>query len=429
MKRKSLSRILAGTLAAVQLFALSGCQNTANPADTAADFRPVKISAEPLSSGTKKINPDTVEEAIWQSGELTVNDFSIRLLQQNLSQNILLSPFSALYALTMTLNGADGNTLRQMEEVLGEEQLLNGYLPAVSSSAGDQLHMANSIWYRDTEGLRVKEDFLKESKAFYDTALYKAPFDQKTLDDINHWVYNETDGMIENILDDISDDAMMYLINALSFDAKWKKEYKARDIKSRSFTLENGTKQNVQLMYSDETDYLSCENAEGFLRDYEGGRYAFAALLPEEGLKMEEFIASLDGEKLTDILNTPLRASVHAAIPKFTAQYNVNLIPALTQMGITDAFSPESADFSRMGDCAGGPLYIYLVKQKTYIELEEKGTKAAAATMVGVASSIADDTSALTKKEIILDRPFLYMIIDTRYNIPVFIGTMMGPQQ
>lgn len=429
MKKKSLSRILAGTFAAIQLFALSGCQNKGNTADTPVNFRPVKISVKPLSSGTKKNSSYTMEEDIWQSGGLAVNDFSIRLLQQNTAgQNVLLSPFSALYALTMTLNGADGNTLRQMEEVLGEAQLLNSYLPAVSSFSGDQLHMANSIWYRDTQNLSVEKDFLEKSKEFYDAALYKAPFNQTTLDDINHWVYNETDGMIENILDEIPDDAMLYLINALSFDAKWKKEYKARDIKNRSFTLENGTKRDVQLMYSDETTYLSCENAEGFLRDYEGGRYAFAALLPEEGLTMDAFIASLDGQKLTDILNAPSRASIYAAIPKFTAQYNVNLIPSLTQMGMTDAFSSEAADFYRMGSCDGGSLYISLIKQKTYMELDEIGTKAAAATTVGMTSGAAN-TSDLAKKEIILDRPFLYMIIDTHYNIPIFIGTMMDPRQ
>lgn len=163
--------------------------------------------------------------------ELT--QFSIELLQENFKdKNILISPLSIISALGMTANGADGQTKTQMEQVFGTDvDTLNDYLYAYITGLPDtkdnQINLANSIWIRDNNGLKVKSDFLKTTKTYYDSQVYQAPFDNKTKNQINEWVKKETDGMIPKILEKApSKEAVMYLVNALSFDGKWAEPYR-----------------------------------------------------------------------------------------------------------------------------------------------------------------------------------------------------------
>lgn len=417
MKRKTLIRTLAGILAAAELFSLSGCRT---------------IKAKPLSTGSALTDTDPASPDTLQDGTVTIADFSVRLLQQTFSEkNTLLSPLSVLYAMTMAANGAEGETFAQMESTLGDMELLSSVLPSVACSlASDKnppLHMANSLWLHDGEGFAVRQEYLDKMRVFYDAAIYQASFDRTTTDDINQWVSGQTGGMIENMLDSIGENAVMLLINAVSFDADWKKAYADEDVQNGFFTAENGTRQEISLMYSEETAYLSCENAEGFRKPYKNSRYAFAALLPDEGVSMAEFIASLDGEKLADILQGSTSGIIHAAIPKFTANSSLELTGTFKKMGITNAFEPNLADFGGIGSYGGAPLYITSVLHKTRLELDETGTKAAAASVVEMGSGAATESSGTLKRTIILDRPFLYMIVDTYSGIPIFLGVCMEP--
>ncbi|MBO5281270.1 MAG: serpin family protein, partial [Clostridia bacterium] len=347
-------------------------------------------------------------------------------------ENTLISPLSVLSALAMTANGARGETLRQMESVLGmTADELNRYLYSYVQflPRGDKytLHLANSIWFTDDSRFTVEESFLQTNADYYRAAAYKAPFDNRTVKDINNWVKRETDGMIPKVLDGLSPKAVMYLVNALAFEAEWTKYYEKHQVRDAVFTKEDGTKQDIELMYSNEGMYLEDERATGFVKYYSGYKYAFAALLPNEGVTVDEYLASIDGTALSNLLSGAQSASVSAAIPKFESEYSIELSKTLTNMGMNDAFDEEKADFSGLGtytDIVDYNIYINRVIHKTHIKVGEKGTKAGAVTVVemGKADSASDPNE---RKSVCLDRPFVYMLIDCENNIPFFIGTVM----
>lgn len=208
----------------------------------------------------------------------------------------------------------------------------------------------------------------------------------------------------------------MYLINALSFEAKWQTIYQEASIRDGVFTTEDGQQQTVPMMYSKEYRYLETGTATGFLKSYAGGNCAFAALLPKEGISLADFVDFLTGEQLHDLLANPETVEVRAAIPKFESTYETNLCDTLEALGMTDAFDGQLADFSGIGSSTEGNLPISQVLHKTRIAVDEKGTKAGAATAVVEAPS--------DPKEVLLDRPFLYLLIDCREQLPVFIGTV-----
>lgn len=383
-----------------------------------------------------KANPSISDSDISDSGAVTVSDFTVRLLQNiqgGDDRGIIISPLSVLFALAMTANGANGDTLTQMENTLGMKlDDLNACLYAYKNSLPQgekyKLDIANSIWFRNHEDFRVNKTFLQTNADYYGAEIYKAPFDSTTLKDINTWVKDNTDGMIKDILSDIPANAVMYLINAVAFDAEWQSIYYDHQIRDGIFTKEDGSTQEVSFMYSEEQRYLEDELASGFLKYYNGEKYAFAALLPNKGISLDDYIASLSGDMLHEMFtnSTEETYTVNTAIPKFDCEYETEMSELLSAMGMSDAFDSERADFSKLGDSYAGNLFIDHVLHKAYIEVGEKGTRAGAATTV-----IANDTGAAMPdesriKNVYLDRPFIYMILDCKTMIPIFIGTAVS---
>ncbi|MBQ6930855.1 MAG: serpin family protein, partial [Clostridia bacterium] len=339
----------------------------------------------------------------------------------------LISPLSVLCALAMTANGAENETLEEMEAVLGmSKDELNLYVYSYINSLPDsneyKLSLANSIWFTGDERFTVSREFLQANADYYGADIYKAPFNDKTCREINKWVKHKTDSMIPEIDDEIPTDAVMYLVNALAFEAQWRKVYEKDQVRDGEFTKEDGTKQTAEFMYGMEGTYLEDEKASGFVKYYKGGKYAFVAMLPDEGVSVSEYVASLDGEKLRAMLSDPGYTTVSTALPKFETEYSVEMNDVLKGMGMPTAFVSDEADFTALGTSARGNIYINRVLHRTYISVGEKGTKAGAATAVEMADEAGMET--LEPKEIYLDRPFVYMLIDTENNIPFFIGTM-----
>lgn len=390
-----------------------------------------KITAEDQMTD---IEPENVTENISAAEHFdnAGSDFAIQLFKEivNEEENVLISPLSVYPALAMTANGANNNTLSQMEQTLRMpihelNEALHSYISALPNEETSKLYLANSIWLRDEEDLTINKAFLQTNANWYNAQIYKTSFDDTALHDINTWVSDKTDGMIEQIVEHIDNDSYMYLINALSFDAKWKDPYEKPSVKDGVFTQEDGSKQDVELMYSSEYQYIQDENAKGFLKPYDGGAYAFAALLPEEDISLADYIDSLSGEKLKKLLSQTEACTVHTAIPKFKMEYNANLNQALISLGMKDAFSETEADFSgiRTFTSPEDRLFINRVLHKTSISVMEEGTKAGASTVVEI-----KETGAFRQpsepKEVYLDRPFVYMIIDCRQHFPIFIGTL-----
>lgn len=382
-----------------------------------------------------EIGPEFDSEfSVYPTGTVAATDFGLELLKESMKEgeNALISPLSVLCALGMTANGAEGDTLEQMEMLFGitrqqMNEYLYGYINALPQGEKYKLTPTNSIWIKEMEGLKIQEDFLQANADWHNAEIYKAPFDASTLDEINNWVNEKTDGMIPTILNNIPRDAIMYLINALTFDAEWQNIYESTQIRDGFFTASDGTKQGVEMMYSNEYQYLEDDGAVGFLKYYADEKYAFAALLPDEGTNLEEYTASLTAERLSELLANPQKITVETAIPKFRCEYSVELNNILQHMGMTHAFDRETADFTSMGSCTEGPLCISRILHKTYISVDERGTKAGAVTAVEMLRATAFVPDEV--KTVYLDRPFLYMLIDCEENLPVFIGTLEWVEQ
>ena len=386
------------------------------------------VQAEDLMHG---IIPNEVEGTEnLDSANPDASDFAVRLFKESAKtgENTLISPLSLMCALAMTANGADGKTLEQMEAALGmSKSQLNSYLYTYVNSLpqGDKykLNIANSIWFTEDQRFEVNPDFLQVNADYYGADVYKAPFDSQTLRDINNWVKKETDGMIPKVLRDIPPEAVMYLVNALAFEAEWSEIYEDHQVRDGKFTKEDGTVQNVEMMYASEGKYLNDGLAQGFIKYYSGRKYAFAALLPNEGVSISDYISSLDGRALNSLLESAENRRVKTAIPKFETEYEAQMSDTLIALGMTDAFDIDVADFKNLGTSKEGNIFINRVIHKTYIKVGERGTKAGAVTVVEMNDTASAD-SPDEIKVVYLDRPFLYMLIDCENNVPFFIGAL-----
>ena len=367
------------------------------------------------------------------AGAAAAADFGVRLFKTSIEEgeNTLISPLSVLYALAMTANGADGETLAQMEQVLGMDvdnlnSYMLAYLELLPESKDYKMSLANSIWFKDDPNFAVEQSFLQTNADYYGAGAYKAAFDEGTRNDINNWVKEHTDGMIPEIIDVIPDEAIMYLVNALAFDAEWADVYEEHQIREGRFTMEDGTRQDVDMMHSQEYTYLEDDLATGFIKYYKDRRYAFVAMLPNVGVTVSQYVDSLTGEQLRDLLSNSQDVTVYVTMPKFETEYDIEMSEVLQEMGMTDAFDWRVADFSRLGtyNVDGMNICISRVLHKTFISVSEQGTRAGAATAVEM---VAEGAMEIVEfKEVVLDRPFVYMLIDCETNLPFFIGTMMN---
>ena len=425
MKEKIVKRILCLALSVGMLLSCMGCGGR-EPVNLME-----QLGQENSLDEAEEIN-DFHEGDGTAEAAAAVTDFGVRLFRQSMEEgeNLLISPLSVLTVLTMTANGAEGETLAQMEKVFGmTAQELSAYLCACREALPEaekyKLSMANSIWFTEDESFAVEQDFLKTNEAYFNAGLYAAPFDDSTVKEINSWVKENTDGMIDGILNEIPQDAVMYLINALAFEAEWQDTYEKHEVRDGNFTMEDGTVKEAEMMYSSEYQYLEDDSAEGFLKYYAEGKYAFAALLPAEGVTVSEYISGLTGERLREILMNPVDVKVMAAIPKFKSECTLLMNDILCRMGMPDAFDAVRADFSGIGVSEAGNLYISQVIHKTFIEMDERGTKAGAVTAVEMNTKGAAMEDPEPVRTVYLDRPFVYLVIDCETCLPIFIGAVM----
>ncbi len=419
--KKILSTVLTVTLAALMLAAI--------PAQMTSCA--LNVKAEELSAGY--VREATEAGKVTEEFKTAMANFSLALtnttvaMEKESKTNHLVSPLSALICLSMLANGAKGETLAQMEAVLGMpidelNKALYAYTSSLYTGKDCKVSVADSIWYRDGDSFTVRQEFLQTCADWYQAQQYAAPFDETTRGDINKWVEHHTDGMIDSILEEpIPADAVMYVVNALVFDAKWEKEYEKKDIRTDTFTSLNGTETPVTLLCSEESRYLTVEGGFGVAKPYKGSAYCFVGLLPEEGTNIYDFAASLDGADWTAMWQEQTRGTVYTRIPEFTYDSGMELTAPLGEMGMTDLFDLGRADLSGIGTASEGKLYCDGVYQKTFIQVDRNGTKAAAVTW---GSNKAAESAPIEPKYVYLDRPFVYAIVDTKTGLPLFVGVV-----
>jgi len=291
------------------------------------------------------------------------------------------------------------------------------------------LNVANSVWFKDDGEMVMNPNFLEKVISYYDSELYKAPFDQSTLNDINGWVNKETRGMIPVILDSISEETKMYLINAIAFEGEWEEKYEENDIRENyTFTNADGSETDVTMLYSKENKYFTLGEGEGFVKNYKGGQYAFVGILPKEGQSTDEYLRFLDRSRadLAEAVKNARYEDVRTMIPEFKTDYDIELSDIYKEMNMERPFDPGHAEFDQMmepaaGDTENYDIWISKIIHKTHIEVDRKGTKAAAATAVAM-----DVAGAMPIEEeiyyVYLDRPFVYAIVDTETGLPIFLG-------
>ena len=390
----------------------TGCVGA--PENLTAKYTPVPTPAEPTSTDAFKITQIRFAFDMLKGG-----------VQSDKNENVLISPLSIKLAIAMLYNGADGKTKEQMQsvieltpEILNKE--LSYYYKNLPICENAKLHIANSLWVKDDPLLMVQDSFLQTNVNYYNAEVYKAPFDASAKKQINNWVSKNTDNMIKKIVDEINPNTVMFLINALCFDAQWQKIYDKDSISKKTFYAIDSTKQNVDFMYSQEYEYICDKDATGFIKEYNGGKYAFGAILPNKNVDIYDYINKVDPYSFLHMLKNPSNETVNTYMPKFEFDYSIELNNILKNLGMVNAFD-ESADFSKIGTCGGNNLFVSRILHKTHITVDEKGTKA------GAVTSIAMDGNAMIPvkpKEVILDRPFLFTIFDTTTCLPIFIGVV-----
>lgn len=381
-------------------------------ADLLEDFTPQPVE-------TKQAD-EAFAGALYRLGSLLLQ----KVREEKPGENLLVSPLSVLTALTMTANGAAGTTLEEMEKVLGGSLKLAdlnayqaGWYQSLAASEDLTLCFANAIWFKEEQDLIIKDSFLQKNVDHFTAAIRKAPFNEDTLREINQWTDTNTHHMIPKVLEELDPADVMVLLNALCFEAKWAEPFDENAIdKAAPFTAEGGTVRTVSQMRGTVRQYLADESCTGFCKDYKGG-YSYVALLPAEGVSLEDFIASLSAEKLSKLLAGQENTAVSVGLPKYSYDFGIDLAQALMDLGMPTAF--VGADFSGITDSC--PLSIGRVIHKTHIDVDSEGTKAAAVTAVTMRKNAAPFYP--DQKEVVLDRPFVYLILDQN-GIPLFMGAV-----
>ncbi|MDO4317843.1 MAG: serpin family protein [Lachnospiraceae bacterium] len=355
--------------------------------------------------------------------------FAFELLRQlyaaeDKTENRMVSPLSLLVVIAMLENGAGGETLAQMEELTGiERDRLNAYLftllNQLRKSEGVVFSAADALWVWEGAADSLHKAFLGRCADYFQAGVYKGAFDETTLRQINAWCSEQTGGRIKEILTEIQPGALLYLLNAISFQGNWEEEYTEDDISEGSFFAADGTEETVTMLHSQEMIYLESEDFTGFVKYYENTRYGFVGLLPKSEGTVSEAVDKLTAEAWRELFENARRGvQVSVTMPEFESEYEILLNETLKRMGMTNAFG--GADFSQMFAEGAALVNLGFVLQKTMIRVNRKGTEAAAVTIAAVLSSC---TPMEEYYEVVLDRPYLYAIIDMRTETPIFLGS------
>ena len=409
---------VSAALAAILALSAVGCGNTEGSA--------AHVSNE---YSFKEANTETAPDF-----NSAAADFSAELFKSICSEDIkagknaFASPESVMLALGLAANGAGGDTLAQFEQVMGKGMKLEdinaglaGLITKAKTEKSVEFDIANSIWVKNSDQITLKKSYAELCKERFDADSFLEPFDDGTVDKLNSWVKDKTKGMIDRIKDRFEADEVAVLMNAVAFDGKWSVPFDENNVTGTVFHSADGKEQECKMMHITEHTYISDENAVGFVKPYEGGRYAFMALLPNENTSLADYVQTLTGEKLLSLYNSRQEQQVITALPKFSFDWGGSIAESLKSMGLDKAFAP-TADFTNMADTSTGQLYIGDVVHKTHIEVNSEGTKAAAVTEIELRCGGAMNLDEV--KTVTLDRPFLFSIIDTETGLPVFMGAV-----
>ena len=355
------------------------------------------------------------------------SEFVIGLAQkcaQNSDENILVSPDSILFALDMTAAGAAGTTRDQMTGTLvpGADPVdaLAFGVSHYNELQNDSICIADSVWLNEEYANTVKSDFTDFAQNDFDARIEAIKFDNDAVDTINAWVSDNTKERIPELLsyDDINDKSFMFIINAIAFDGTWETAFTNTYEDYFNYDPDSDDNESIEYLAGSTSLYIEAADATGFIKPYNDGRFAFMAILPDdESMTGNEYLQNMTADDYWSLWESQSDENVNISLPKFENTYSVELKDILSEMGMSEAFS-DNADFSFMTDKT---VKIDKVIHKTYIDVNEEGTSAAAATAVAITrtNSVAKDDTLCVR----CNRPFVYAIVDLDTGLPVFLGT------
>lgn len=368
-----------------------------------------------------------------------INDFGIDLVSSAgnaPSDNTIVSPASIHAVLSMTANGAEGQTAEQMRSVLHVDTMT----PADANLAWatllrhlakpdspQRLEFANSLWLR--EGIPFKDSFVDTDRDYFGAQVSTLDFEHANVAGaINRWVSRSTHGGIKKIVRGVPTDAVLYLANAVFFESDWQDPFKHEGTQKQRFTTGDGSKTSVDMMRRvDELPYTQNATVQATRLAYKGGSSDFYVLLPKQGVTVGEALADLRGtgfSALRGAMRSTGATEVILGLPKLDTEFSASLKRPLSRLGMPRAFDRDSAEFGGVAK-VDTPVWIGDVAHKTKIKVDEKGTVAAAATIARKGAT----ARAQVPPQLICDRPYIFAIVDRASGAMLFLGVVNDPTQ
>ncbi|MBB5181201.1 serpin B [Planomicrobium koreense] len=385
------------------------------------------------STGTNVADDVEFGKDEYQNITLSGNALGMAVLPEikpDNSGNAFISPTSLYMALAMAYNGADGKTKEEIADVLYTELDAEGMNRANASllamldkeSEAITLNVANSMWLNGE--FQLQEGFAANNQDYFNAELEVIDVTAAgTADKINGWVDDATAGKIKDMVaDPLNPDLVVMLLNAIYFNADWQFEFDEKQTAAALFYNEDGKAMEKQFMKMEtRLDYLETDEFQAVALPYGEGDVTMNVFLPAEGTTLAEFTESLSSEKWESWKSGFNEQPVSIQMPKFQLSYEVELNDVLKKLGMATAFQ-KGANFSKIIE-EDDPLWISLVKQKTFIEVDEKGTEAAAATQIDIVTESAGPEAV----SMVVDRPFYIAISDEQTGAILFMGAIRDP--
>jgi len=385
--------------------------------------------------GTKDVKPaEPIELTLKQFEKVNAdNRFSFNMFKQVSAlngSNTFYSPLSLNMALGMLYNGASGETRNEMAEVLGmadfNDTEINEYYQKMSQALLNidrltEINIANSIWYRN--GLSVKQPFIDVNKKYFDAEVRALDFSKSdAVNIINKWCADKTKNRIREIIyPPIRSDVKMFLINALYFKGSWQSKFDKAKTKLDDFTKADSQKIRVNMMeQTDDFPYYANQYLQSIEMPYGNQAFSMVAILPANDMSIDELIEYLDNEKWQNIVENLHEREVRLKFPRFKIECEIPLNDPVMNVGMQRIF------YGGFANIADADLAVSEIKQKTFVEVNEEGTEAAAVTVIGMMDMLPGPGMTV---QFFADRPFLYLIKERSTGVILFIGRMDEPKE
>jgi serpin B len=372
------------------------------------------------------------KEVVSSANEFAFDLFVPIITEKKGAENIMISPFSITSALSMTLNGAAGETFNAMKSGLrydGQtiEEINDAYLKLMKDMVPVDprviMEIANSVWVE--KKFTPKQEFISALVKWYLAEVKGIDVtDPGAVKMINNWIEDKTHDKIQDMISSLPDNLAMLLVNAVYFKGKWRHQFDKGDTHDLPFYVSPDAPAQVPMMYQKEKFAVAgTETATLVELPYGQGNYSMVVMLPDEGVSLQEAVMTLTPANWAEWMENLSYGTTEAELymPRFKYEYKRNLNDDLASLGMGIAFDPDNADFSNISDLQ---LYITDVLHQTFIETNEEGTEAAAATVVIIGTtSMPPQTTVIN-----VDRPFLYFIRETTTGTIVFMGQVVDPR-